>query len=106
MKAFASALILTWVFLMALMFTYLILKCVFFLDQKEREKTMKLYKVILNFSSNTVFAVIAKSESDAVDIMVEYFSCLHQSYKASDFSVNIFDLESVQSPMIFIKKGD
>ena len=48
MKVFISAIILTWVFLVALIFTYLILKCVLFLSQKESEEKMKMYKVTLN----------------------------------------------------------
>lgn len=65
---------------------------------------MKLYKVTLNRSSDTVFAVIAQSESDAVDVLIEYFNYLHQPYTASNFSTNIFDLESVQYPMAFIRR--
>lgn len=68
---------------------------------------MKLYQVTPNYPSDAVFAVIAESESEsnAIDVLIEYFNYLHQPYTASDFSANIFDLESVQQPMIFIKKA-
>lgn len=67
---------------------------------------MKLYKVTLHSSIDTEFAVIAQSESDAVDALIEYFNCLHQPYTVSDFSANILDFESVYHPMIFIKNYD
>lgn len=63
---------------------------------------MKLYQVIPNYPSDAVFAVIAESESNAIDVLIEYFNYLHQPYTVSDFSANIFDLESVQQPMVFI----
>lgn len=65
---------------------------------------MKLYQVTPNYQSNTVFAVIAESKSDAIDVLVEYLNYFHNSYTTSDFSANVIDLESVQQPMVFIKK--
>lgn len=65
---------------------------------------MKLYQVTPNYPSNAVFAVIAESESDAVDVLVEYLNYFHHSYTVSDFSANVIDLKSVQQPMVFIKK--
>lgn len=61
---------------------------------------MKLYQVIPNFHSDSIHAVIAENEHEAVDVFVEYLNCLHQSYTASDFSAREIDLESVQYPIV------
>lgn len=104
MNSFASVFIIMWVFLMCLICTCSILNCVFSLNRKEREETMKLYKVTLHSSIDTEFAVIAQSGRDAIDILIEYFNYIHQHHTNSEFSVNTLDLESVHHPMIFIKK--
>lgn len=61
---------------------------------------MKLYQVIPNFHSDSIYAVIAENEHEAVDAFVEYLSYLHQSYKDSDFSVKEINLDSVHYPMV------
>lgn len=61
---------------------------------------MKLYQVIPNFHSDSIHAVIAENECDAVDVFVEYLSSLHQSYKASDFSAKEINLDSVRYPTV------
>ena len=103
MRVFVSTIVFILVFTIAVAFSYPILKFIRSLNQKERDEVMSLYQVTLS-SRDTVFAVIAHSEFDAIDALIEYFNCIHQSYTCSDFSAKPFDLESVQSPTIFIRK--
>ena len=103
MRVFVSTIVFIWVFTIAVAFSYPILKFIRSLNQKEPDDVMRLYQVTLS-SSDTVFAVIAHSEFDAIDALIEYFNCIHQSYTYSDFSANLFDFESVQYPMVFIRK--
>lgn len=103
MRVFVSTIVFILVFMIAVAFSYLILKFIRSLNQKERDEMMRLYQVTLS-SSDTVFAVIAHSEFDAIDALIEYFNCIHQSYTYSDFSAKPFDFESVQYPMVFIRK--
>lgn len=103
MRVFVSTIVFIWVFTIAVAFSYPILKFIRFLNQKEHDEKMGLYRVTLS-SSDTVFAVIAHSEFDAIDALIEYFNCIHQSYTYSDFSAKPFDFESVQYSMIFIRK--
>ena len=103
MRVFVSTIVFILVFTIDVLFSYPILKSIRLLNQKERDETMGLYQVTLS-SSGTVFAVIAHSEFDAIDALIEYFNCIHQSHAYSDFLAKPFNFESVQSPMVFIRK--
>lgn len=76
MRVFVSTIVFILVFTIAVMFSYPILKFIRLLNQKEHDETMGLYQVTLS-SSGIIFAVIAHSEFDAIDALIEYFNCIH-----------------------------